>query len=466
MTLSITQSSVRVSNLPDWVIRLQCAAFVLLYAVWILPEIVGFRNVALVVGACTGIYSIWHYRQLVLQVRALPLYCIAALFVWASFHLVFLSQNPELSKMEYVRIWKYTALGAVMAAGLGLSLIRADPKDYWRVIYFGLCAPVLIYLFKFGVSKIGLGLGLDVPAAIRVYEVSQPFYVPKTDYVAFCLPALSVALGRLLALSHLHTRWRSQNFFDLLIQIFISVSTLFLFTAQNIKNGFAYAVLLIIIFTVFLFFESRAKLSWQKLSVILLVIAIFGGAASLHSQKNSSWKNLIADAKIGAQLDVYPQWKYASEQGYPLNEFGVQVSPTNYDRVAWAIAGFQLSLEHPLGYGLIEDSFGKLAKLRWPEVSPNLSHSHSGWLDLILAVGYPGFGLIFSALLLTLFHAKSIKEPWGSFVFWALLSNLLLWCTTEVSATVTFATLIFWICLGSGLSLVRNTSLLAADEIA
>lgn len=454
----ISQSSRQESSLPSWVIYLQCAAFILLYAVWILPEIVGFRNTALVVGACSGLYALVHYRHLLFQVRAIPLYLILGLFFWVSLHLLLFSQNPILAKIEYFRIWKYAALGALMAAGLGVSLIQSKSKHYWHWIYFGLCTPVLIYLMKYGVSNLGISLGWDVPASLRVYEVSQPFYVPKTDYVAFCLPAFSVALGRLLALSHLRTHWQSQDYLNLAIQLLVIASTLFLFSAQNIKNGIAYAVLIMLIFCVSLFFGKNASFSWKKIAVTLLVFGMLGGAAALHSQKNNSWRNLIADAKIGAQLDQYSHWKYASEQGYPLNEYGVQVSPTNYDRMAWAIAGFQLSIANPLGYGLIEDSFGKLAKLRWPEVSPNLSHSHSGWLDVILAIGYPGFGLLFAALIMTLWLALSIRGPWGSFVFWALLSNVLLWCTTEVSATVTFAALIFWICLGSGLTLMRDSS--------
>lgn len=456
MTQIITQSSRQESSLPSWVIWVQCAAFVVLYAVWILPEIVGFRNTALVIGSCSGLYALVHYRHLLMQVRAIPLYLIFGLFVWVSLHLLFFSQNPILAKVEYFRIWKYAALGALMAGGLGVSLIQSKSKYYWHWIYFGLCTPVLIYLVKYGASNLGIGMGWDVPVSLRVYEVSQPFYVPKTDYVAFCLPALAVALGRLLALSHLRMRWQSQDYLNLATQLLVIAFTLFLFSAQNIKNGIAYAALIMLIFCASLLFGKNATFSWKKIAVTLVVITMLFGVAVLHSQKNNSWKNLIADAKIGMQLDTYTQWKYASEQGYPLNEYGVQVSPTNYDRMAWAIAGFQLSIANPLGYGLIEDSFGKLAKIRWPEVSPNLSHSHSGWLDVILAIGYPGFGLLFSALVMTLWQAQSVIEPWGSFVFWALLSNVLLWCTTEVSATVTFAALIFWICLGSGMTLIKS----------
>jgi hypothetical protein len=206
MSASKTSSSYRESLLPDWVVWMQCIAFVVLYAVWILPEIVGFRNTALVIGAILGLYSLYKSRQVLLQKQALALWLILALFAWITFHLFFLSQNPALSYVEYSRIWKYTALGAIMAAGLGLSLIQSNPiqsKYYWCFIFFGLCTPVLIYLLKYLLSTYGVEAGFNIPASLRVYDKSQPFYVPKTDYVAFCLPAFSIALGQLLYLSHI-----------------------------------------------------------------------------------------------------------------------------------------------------------------------------------------------------------------------------------------------------------------------
>ena len=39
---------------------------------------------------------------------------------------------------------------------------------------------------------------------------------------------------------------------------------------------------------------------------------------------------------------------------------------------------------------------------------------------------------------------------------WPLLANFFVWCTTEVSATATFATLIFWVCFGADLLLVNS----------
>jgi len=464
MTGSITQSAKMESKIPNWIIWVQCTAFVVLYAFWILPEIVGFRNTALVVGALFGAYSIYQYRDSFLQKAAIPIWLIIALFIWATLHLFFLSSNFSLQYIEYFRIWKYAALGGIMATGLGISLFHSGPKRFLYVIYFGLCTPLIIYLVKYMLTSYGVLLGVELPISLLIYDpsveidVANRFYIPKTDYVAFCLPALAMALGFLIQLSQIQKGWNLKDFFSLLVQILVIGGTLFLFSIQNIKNGMAYAAMLFIIFGIFFFSSHFRSLSWKKIAGIILAFLILISAIAFNVKKNDSWRTLIAEKKIGIQLEKYSHWKDTIKYGYPQNEYGTTVSITNYERAAWATAGIKLSIDDPIGYGLIEDSFAKMAKEHWPDVGATLSHSHSGWLDLILAIGYPGFLLIFSALLIVLKHARLIIQPWAILAFWPLLANLLLWCTTEVSATVTFATLIFWICLGAGLSLTQTKS--------
>ncbi len=455
MKESINQSSQIVSKIPNWMIWVQCTAFMVLYAVWILPEIVGFRNTALAVGAVFGAYSMYQYRERFLHKSAIPIWLIVALFIWATFHLVLIGENFSLQYIEYFRIWRYAAIGSVMAIGLGLSLINANPKEsprYWLAIYIGLCSPIIIYLIKYSLSNYGELLGINVPPSLRVYDLSQPFYVPKTDYVAFCLPTLSISLGLLLNLNHVSGRWHSKNYLNLAANISVIIATLFLFIAQNIKNGIAYAAMLFVFFGCLFFFRKGSVLSWKKLLAALIIFLVLITAIVFNIQKNDSWRTLFADIKVAVQLEKYPHWRDAGKYGYPLNEYGTTVSITNYERAAWATVGIKLSLDNPMGYGLVEDSFAKMAKIQWPDVGKNLSHSHSGWLDVILAIGYPGFLLIILSLLIAIKNALYIQQPWVNLAFWPLLTNLLLWCTTEVSATVTFAALIFWICLGGSLS--------------
>ena len=443
-------------DIPTWVIVLQCVTFVVLYAVWILPEIAAWRNTALAIGAVVGLYVSSQYCSLLLTRQALPIWLIGALFLWAIFHLLFLAQNPTAQWIELTGIWKRTFLAAIFALGLGLSLANnLDKTKKWAfpLIYIGLLMPTLIYLLKWALTFYGeniFGVG-SISPFIRVYPQSQPFYVPKTDYVVFCLPTLGVALGQILTL----LQGKSIKWTQLLVYVGTIVAVSFVFYAQNIKNGFIYEALLFIIFLLVLIRASGQSWNLSKFAVIFCVLLIMGFLGYKHVQKNESWSTLAADAKIAVQLDRYQEWKYAGEKGYPINELGKTVSGTNYERITWGLVGMRLFVENPLGYGLIEDSFGPMVNQKWPESSPRLTHAHSGWLDLALGLGLPGFVLVIAPLFLALKRVSRLPNLWANVGVWVLLSTLLLWCTTEVSNNGNFDPLIFWIVLSTSLGLTQ-----------
>ncbi len=444
-------------TIPSTLIWAQCIAFTLLYGIWALYELLYFRRILLISGAVLALYPIYQYRAFYLQKRALPLWLMIALFLWALFHLMFLAQDYPAQLMELKRIWKYAGFGAVFALGLGLSLSSVKGRDKnvcWAIIYFGLCLPVLIYLLKYVLTTFGATWGIPPPAFLRInFDGNSAYYVPKTDYIAFCLPVLALSLGQIYHLMTINIRLRATQYFAMLIYFALIGATLFLFFIQNTKNGIAYAAALITLFLALFFLTSPLGRFRQKTLLMLLVITITSGFLYPHLQKNDSWSTLIADTKVGFALEQYPQWKFAGEQGYPNNEFGKMVSVTNYERASWFKVGVQLAAEQPLGYGLVEDSFKRMVKAKWPEASPNLSHSHSGWLDLILGVGLPGFLCIFLAIVLNMMQSARLACPWKSLVWWALIANLMLWVTTEVAATVSFSALIFWTSWACGLTL-------------
>lgn len=450
--------------IPAWLIWIQCIAFVVLYAVWILPEIVGFRNTALVVGALAGLYPIYQYRAALWTKRAIPIWLIVALFAWATFHLFFLSQDYAAQFLEYKRIWKYAAIGAVFAVGLALSLVEVSllkkvnltSCQKWGIIYLGLCMPVIIYMLKYILSTYGISFGISVPDYLKVYSSSDRYYIPKTDYVAFCLPTLAVTLGQIHCLLQIQSRLELKDYFWFSIYLGVIAAILFLFYMQDIKNGMAYSTICIGLFIILSLCWGSHYPLLKKLFWVGLGCLIFGYVIYQHLQKNDSWRTLAADASIALETERYQHWKYAGSNGYPNNEFGKMTSPTNYDRIAWMNVGSQLAAQNPLGYGLVEDSFKWMAKRRWPEVSPNLSHSHSGWLDVILAVGFPGFFFIISSMIFSIAQSREVQLPWRTMIVCGLAAQVLLWITTEVSATVTFAALIFWIFLSAGLVVIKR----------
>lgn len=450
-------------HIPSPLIWAQCIVFSALYSVWMIYELLYFRRILLISGAILSLYPIYQYRHYFLQKRAAPIWLVVGLFVWALFHLFFLAHDYPAQLMELKRIWKYAGLGAIFALGLGLSLAGAqkttrpnagEDSPYWPMIYFGLCLPVLIYLLKYFLTTYGFALGFVAPNFLSLNSnANSAYYIPKTDYIAFCLPVLALSLGQIYNLLVSNLRLSINQHLALFCYLFTIAATLFLFYVQNTKNGIAYAVILIMLFLGLIFFKGSSVRLWQK-GIILIIVVIAGYAQLLpHLQKNDSWNTLIADTRIGFQLEQFPQWKFAGEKGYPNNEYGKMVSITNYERVAWFKVGSQLVVKDPLGYGLIEDSFKRRVRDEWPEASPNLSHAHSGWLDLMLGLGFPGILCILGALILSIRLSLTVQQPWRSLIFWGLMANLMLWVTTEVAATASFSALIFWMSWSCGLNL-------------
>jgi hypothetical protein len=460
MTQKITSKPPGLSSgiqIPVGIIFLQCLTFVVLYSVWILPEIAAWRNTSLVIGAALGLFVSYQYRFLLLNKQALPIWLIGILFIWASFHLLFLSQNPAVQLIEFKGIWKRAFLAVFFALGLGLSIANNAErikKWSWPLIYLGLLMPTLIYLLKWTLTHYGQSIfGLEsVPLFLKVYPGSQLFYVPKTDYVVFCLPTLAVALGQILTLlQEKRIKWAQLCIYGASI-----AAVSFVFYGQNVKNGFVYEAILFILF--FLMMVVVIKKHWTpiKVGIIALILIGVGFVGYKHIQQNDSWTSFAADYKIAVQLDRNQEWKFNGEKGYPLNELGKTVSITNYERIAWGLVGMSLFQENLMGYGLIENSFGPLVNQKWPESSVHLTHAHSGWLDLALGLGLPGIALVLIALILALQLTGDLTAPWKNLGRWVLLSTLLLWCTTEVSNNGNFDPLLFWIVLTASLALRVN----------
>ena len=444
---------------------LQIVCFAILNAIWVLPGTISLRNICLITGALISLRTIYQARSLFLSQRALPIWCILALFAWVSLHLLFLSHNPALQYAEWTSIWKHSAIGCIFALGLGISLgdMMSNTektgvvfsRSSFAIFYLGLVLPSLIYGLKWILGHHAGQWGLEVMGALGVHAKSIMAYVAKTAYVAFCLPAFGAALGLLLY------HFRTHRLFSL--GSALCLATIFLvswvFDSENIKNGVAYSMGLVLIAILLMVASALKGRAVKKLTFIALFMACSFAFLVLHIQHNPSWQSFRADAKIALQTDQYAQWKYNGQQGYPTNELGATVSVTNYERTAWAKEGIKLIIENPLGYGLVERSFGHLAKEKWPDSL--LHQSHSGWIDLTLGIGIPGLLLILSALVMTVYQLARSQgrgesadpNPYAIALQWILLSLLLMWCTTEISQKVYLDSLLFWIVLGAAFNI-------------
>lgn len=460
-TINQSNPPIKPISIPSWILFTQCISFAILYGIWAVPETILVRHICLIMGALLGLYVMVRNRHILFTKQALPIGMLCLLFMWAFIQLIYLGTNPSLQFEEFSSIWKRTTIGFIFAIGFGLALasrtqgLAQDEEQgrnriFWGLIYFGFMLPTLIYLLKYVLTFEAPKFGLIPPDYLKLHYGSLPFYMPKTVYVAFCLPLFAISLGQ-ITIQLSRPKWQ-----PLLMILYVAscAAVLFVFYAENIKNGIAYSIFLTIIFCVVLLFKYRARIRARDALLVLVFFIALGFFVHHHIKKNESWTTLIADMRVAIQVDQIEQWKFNGERGYPNNALGKIVSITNYERIAWGVVGIKLLFKNPLGYGLIERSFGHLAKEQWPE--SKLHQSHSGWLDLALGLGLPGIGLILGSIAIILLRFVRSSEPLAYFGFWLLLSMLLLWCTTEVSQKVYFDWLIFAIGWVGALSMGIN----------
>lgn len=453
----VNQATVKI---PDWIILTQCITFAILYAIWALPETILIRHVCLILGAILGAYEIYQFRYFFLTKRALPAWLILTLFAWMTYHLFFLSSNHALQLIEYAGIWKRTAIGFVFALGLGLALGRKTQTYFW-IIFLGLLAPSLIYITKYFFTYYGVPHQISSPDWMKLYEGSAPFYIPKTSYVVFCLPVLAVSLG-MIQRNFLLSKWL---YFDNFIYLMAIALTMLVFYLEKILNGEVYGVLLVLIASISFFLRWIFALKKLQKLIVLIVLTIMLLATTIYLSKNfhidQKVTNLKVDLKVVFSPDKYDQWKLSAGP-LPINETGVPVNIKYYSRLSWAYNALGLIVKNPSGYGLVEQSFGYLAKINWPD--SELTQSHSGWIDLTLGIGIPGVVLVLLALGISMKYIKANNTDWGTSGFYLLLALALLWLTTEVSQRVFFDSLIFVVALISGISLSYSSLKNKAQE--
>lgn len=458
--MNTLNSAIRAQTLPNWVIYLQCTLFAILNGIWILPETILIRHICLIVGALISIYVIYQNRSLLLTRYAWPLGLLLLLFAWVVLRLFALSTDYQAQWYEFSTIWKRTAIGLIFAIGFGISLAQqanSNQDNHWRhvqyswwIVYTGIALPTIVYLVKYFAFYSFTHWGVQIPDYLKLYNDQQQarHFVHKSSYVFFCLPLLAISIGRI---TQAVLQDRIMSIATLIYSISI-VAVLFNFYSLVDRNGMLYGFIMILIaVSLIVFHAMRSKtVSRRNVLIALLILAIPAYLAIHQYRTNHHWNSLVSDARIALDVDRYDLWKDPDNEK-PLNEFGKPVFGSNYERLAWAVVAIRLIEERPLGYGLVERSFGHLAREKWPE--SKVQQCHSGWLDWTLGMGIPGLALFLGAGLLAWHQARKAPQPWQDLGRWGLGILLLMYCTTELSSKVYIDALVFMIGLVTSFSL-------------
>jgi hypothetical protein len=163
------------------------------------------------------------------------------------------------------------------------------------------------------------------------------------------------------------------------------------------------------------------------------------------------------DTKTSIQVEKYPNWQNPQVLGYPNNATGQMVKINTYERVAWGVAGLQIFLpENPFGVGVLKGPFTVLLKEKYPSSGEYIPSTHSAWVEIGLAFGYPGLFLMLGAVMATLFLSLNSKSPFSSLTGLLSLGLICLYTVGEVSSQHSVEILCFWIALLTALQLPRK----------
>jgi hypothetical protein len=454
----------QVRDIPTWVVWTQCFCFFVLYSIWYYPSTNFLSDTLIIIGALLSLYILSLNISFFKSKESIPFWLLVILFIWVIFHLVFLSNHFSQQLRELESIWKRVLIAMVYGLGFGIGIVNfKSPSKCLILIYAGMIAPGLIYLFKFILGYYADHYSFILPDYIMLYdEPVSTYWIYKTAYTVALIPTFALGLASLQ-----YSMLKKNNNFRNAISLFGILVAILVFDLVNIKNAVVYVAILTGILYINFVFKIFNKLqvpnAFKKIKISLLILFFVTIMTSLlinrSVEKNSSWNSFLLDIKVGQQVDIQEKWKEFGGNGFPLNEKQEVVSVTNYYRMAWLIIGTRLLIENPLGYGLVYRSFANLTLTKWP--SSSLDQSHSGWLDLALGIGIPGFMLIIIAFLLTIYRLIKISN--GEFsnknqifiahaLSWALLSISLVWATSEISQGINLVQLIFFISFGIGVA--------------
>ena len=432
MTLDLPQKQPNVAINP-YISGLLLLSSSLLLAIWPLPSTIALRHVLLGIGFISGLICLFGPKRVIFEPSAWPLWVFLGFFLWLLLHLAVFSNEFDAQLYELKHVWMRCLLATPMGLGLGLLISNPISSGKNKKNVF-----ILLILIGFsGTAMIGFGRYCYVYLQNHVlinYDTLFAFYKAKPPFVisaALALPLCFILIIR--GINKQISRWWIAP--SLLL---ISLS-LFVAYFSNTKNGIAIFCICLTVFAINLGFKIHW--TWDKLCIATIVVAIISSFSFVgvekHLERNNAWPSLIANFKIGLDVDHQNYWKNRNVYPQPTNEYGSAVDVSTYERTAWFTSGIRLLKENPMGYGLLHHSFGSLALAKWPDFYKPVGNlrgaTHSGWLDFALGVGVPGLLLVLIPLFVAWYRSLYQDGIWFSYTAWTVPVLSFAYLTTEAN---------------------------------
>lgn len=424
-----------------------------LLAVWSLTNTIGLRNALLALGSVIALLLLrLHSKQYSAAkahpssspflLRYLPIILSLGMLAWVITHYLLFTHEPGQQWKDLTSTWLrvFEALLIGTATGIALQNHPRRAQFLWLGI---LCS------FGYLVSHY-------LPAYFQSGQLFMPNYYFNSPFGnkintvlmgGLFISAICGSSAAALIYGRPHYPWIIYAYW--VAGVF---TILFAFTTIiDTRNGVGVGIILLGSWALFIGVSKLAqqirlgKLDWKVGAATLIPTILIVLFVQQHLSINRGWNHFVDDVAIAVKIDEVPHWQDVKKYGYPKTANGEQVYPNNYERAAWATAGIHSLIQNPLGYGMLEHSLGKVIRQSYPEAM--IRSSHSAWIDLGLAFGFPGLFLTLGALISTIILALRTQSENRLVVIWIAADLLLTFTIAEVSSKHTIEILFFCIAL-------------------
>ena len=420
--------------------------FLILFCVWIVPETITYRYNCLVIGCLITLLICLKDQNFTREIfKSKSLICIALFFGWVIVHYYFLSENKSIALQEIEKLHKRAILGAVFAIGFAYVLVRSSLNATKIIFLFSLSLVPIIYLVS----------AIFIPEAFQwSYKdnLSQA-YIPKYMFVFFSVFSFSWMAYEIQ--TNLKQKFSPLK---LLLPLLILMITFYDYFDLHAKNGLLYLAIISLILFALIFF-GKLVISKRMFLIVFLIFSLFSVFSFKHIQQQPTWLYLHQDIGVALQTEQFINWKYKNGQrGILENASHRPVSITTYERIAWFKEGSKLIPKYPLGYGLIQDSFKYLGIKEWPD--SDLTHTHSGWIDLALGFGIPGVLLVFIAIVFAFLQCLKSDDYYARSGIFILPLFTFVFLTSEMCEKLSYEFFIFIIVFYAALGIPNKAKII------
>lgn len=308
--------------------------------------------------------------------------------MWVTYLLLFplFAEQAADAWRSLGQIW-YRGILA-LAVGAGLALVLRRQSRFGTVFQWGLVTtvPLVIHLALVGWK------------VVETSSIPWNYWGRETHHADLGYAAGQAVVLLAVALVAVHTVKRS------LALGLIGASILSVIVAQS-RAGIGFALLgLLLVFVVY-WLSSGARRRWGQLAILVAVLAAIATVALFAARFDPRWMRMtdrLTAGFYGDSLQIECEGTAQVEQelikkfgsGERAQDLVMSVQGSDGARMVLMRAGLRLAVMHPWGLDGSRQAFQKRLKEYCSNpASSQIAHTHNGWLDTVLALGWIGAGL-------------------------------------------------------------------------